>query len=456
MIFKDKNVILIGLAKTGVSVVKKLASLGAKVTVTDMKTREQLENTLKDLTDLDNVNYVLGSHPDDISNFELAIISPGVPPSIPFVRKLNSLRIPIIGEVELAYLISNNPIFVGITGTNGKTTTTSLVGAICKNADRDTYVVGNIGNPVIDVVDSANEDSILVTELSSFQLDSIDTFKPHISCILNYSPDHLDRYKVMDKYIESKAGIFKNQSIKDYAVLNYDNVHTRKLMNDCPATVIPFSRTEKLDNGVYVEGDNIFIKINSNEPILLMNKSELSLPGEHNLENALASVAIAYLLEIPLEIIKNTLITFASIEHRLEYVDTINEIEFINDSKGTNPDSTIKAITSFTKPIILIAGGQNKNNEFDELIKLFEPNNIKEVVLIGETANKIRETATKLGFDNCHIVNSMEEAVKTSIKLSKPGYIVLLSPACASKDMFSNFEHRGNVFKECVTKLKTE
>lgn len=456
MILEDKNVILIGLAKTGISVVKKLASLGAKITVTDMKSKEQLESTLKELTGLNNVTYVLGSHPEDVSKFELAIISPGVPPSIPFVRKINSLKIPVIGEVELAYLLSNKPIFVGITGTNGKTTTTSLVGAICKNANRDTYIVGNIGTPVIDVVDSANEDSILVTELSSFQLDSTDTFKPHISCILNYSEDHLDRYKVMDKYIESKAGILKNQDSKDYAVLNYDDIHVRKLMKKCPATVIPFSRVKKLDNGVYVEGNNIVIKINSNEPIILMNKSELSLPGDHNLENALASVAISYLLEIPLDVIKNTLMTFASIEHRLEYVDTINEIEFINDSKATNPDSTIKAITSFTKPIVLIAGGQNKDNEFDELIKLFEPNNIKEMVLIGETADKIKDTAVKLGFNNCHTVNSMEDAVETSVRLSKPGYIVLLSPACASKDMFSNFEHRGNVFKECVMRLKNK
>ena len=452
MNIKDKKVLLVGLAKTGVSTIKKLDKLGASIVVTDIKPKEKLEDILSQLNGLNNVEYILGSHPEDISDIDLTIVSPGVPLDLPFIEKLKESNVKIIGEVELAYTLSNNPIFVGITGTNGKTTTTSLVGEIFKEAKRDTYIVGNIGNPVIDTVDYTNENSVLVTELSSFQLESIDTFRPKVSSILNITEDHLNRHHTMENYINAKARIFENQDKSDFSILNYDDSIVRDLNRNNNASILYFSRQEKIDQGVYLdENNNIVISIDGKR-ITILNRNELSLPGDHNLENAMAAILMTYVVGVDLEVIKQVLTTFKGVEHRLEFVTNKNGIMFVNDSKGTNPDSTIKAIGSYERPIILIAGGMDKHSDFTDMMKC-ATKNVKELVLLGETADKIEASARKEGLENITKVKNMEEAVKKAYELAEDGDVVLLSPGCASWDMYPNFEARGLDFKENIYKL---
>ena len=452
MNIKDKKVLLVGLAKTGVSTIKKLDKLGASIVVTDIKPKEKLEDILSQLNGLNNVEYILGSHPEDISDIDLTIVSPGVPLDLPFIEKLKESNVKIIGEVELAYTLSNNPIFVGITGTNGKTTTTSLVGEIFKEANRDTYIVGNIGNPVIDTVDYTDKNSVLVTELSSFQLESIDTFRPKVSSILNITEDHLNRHHTMENYINAKARIFENQDKSDFSILNYDDSIVRNLNKNNNASILYFSRQEKIDQGVYLdENNNIVISIDGKQ-ITVLNRNELSLPGDHNLENAMAAILMTYVVGVDLEVIKQVLTTFKGVEHRLEFVTNKNGIMFVNDSKGTNPDSTIKAIGSYERPIILIAGGMDKHSDFTDMMKC-ATKNVKELVLLGETADKIEASARKEGLENITKVKNMEEAVKKAYELAEDGDVVLLSPGCASWDMYPNFEARGLDFKENIYKL---
>lgn len=452
MDLNNKTVLLVGLAKTGVSTIKKLDKLGAKIIVNDIKSKDQLKDIIKQIENLDSVEYILGHHLEDISNIDLTIVSPGVPLDLPFIKKLQSENINIIGEVELAYKLSKNPTFVGITGTNGKTTTTSLVGEIFKKASKDSYIVGNIGNPVIDTVDLTDENSFLITELSSFQLESIEDFKPRVSTIINITEDHLNRHHTMENYINAKANIFKNQDETDFCILNYDDEVVRELGNKTNAKVLYFSQKEKVSQGAYLDdNNNIVIKVNDEE-IKLLNKDELSLPGNHNLENCMAAILMSYVLGIDLEIIQDTLKTFKSVEHRLEFVTDKDGIMFVNDSKGTNPDSTIKAITSYDKPIVLIAGGKDKQSDFTEMIS-YATKNVKALVLLGETADKIEQTAKLQGMNNIFRVSNMKEAVKTAYKLAQSGDVVLLSPACASWDMYPNFEARGLDFKENIYNL---
>ena len=452
MNLKNKNVLLVGLAKTGVSTIKLLDKLGANIIVNDIKDEERLKDILSDLKDIKNAEYILGYHPENVNHIDLAVVSPGVPLDLPFILKLKEEKIEIIGEVELAYRLSKNPIFIGITGTNGKTTTTSLVGEIFKADKRDTFIVGNIGNPVIETVEETDENSILVTELSSFQLESIVDFKPHVASILNLSPDHLNRHHTMENYISAKANILKNQDKSDFSILNYDDEQVRSLQSKCNGQVIFFSRKEKLDKGVYLdEDDNIVIDIDGK--ITLLNKKELSLPGPHNLENCMAAIAMSYVCNVDIETLRHVLKTFKAVEHRLEYVKTLNDVMFVNDSKGTNPDSTIKAVQSYDSPIILIAGGYNKDSDFNELLDIAKQN-VKALVLMGETASIIEECAKEKGYKTILRVNNMKEAVEVSYDIATKGDVVLLSPACASWDMYKSFEVRGMDFKDNVNNLK--
>ncbi len=499
MNLKNKKVLLVGLAKTGISTIKHLNKLGANVIVNDIKSKEKLTDILNELSDLSNIEYILGYHPENVDDIELTIVSPGVPLDLPFILKLKSKNIEIIGEVELAYRLSQHPTFIGITGTNGKTTTTSLVGEIfkkaCKDTNieiigevelayrlsqhptfigitgtngkttttslvgeifkkacKDTYIVGNIGNPVIDTVGIANEKSVLVTELSSFQLESIDTFKPHVSAILNFTEDHLNRHHTMKAYMEAKARIFKNQDSKDFCVLNYDDKDVRDLSEKVNAKKIFFSRLEQLEHGVYLDEEN-YININIDKHIKLLNKDELSLPGNHNLENCMAAVAIAYVCNIDINIIIDVLKTFAGVEHRQEFVRNLNGIMFVNDSKATNPDSSIKAVQSYNRPIVLIAGGMDKHSSFEAFLDAAKEH-VYALVLLGETAQKIKECAQNKGFDNITVVKDMKEAVSASYQIASEGDVVLLSPACASWDMYKSFEVRGIDFKDNVNSLK--
>lgn len=452
MNLENKKILLIGLAKTGISTIKHLDKLGASIIVNDIKDKEKLSDILKELENLDNVEYILGYHPENVDDIDMAVVSPGVPLDLPFILKLKSKNIEIIGEVELAYRLSNNPTFIGITGTNGKTTTTSLVGEIFKKSNVDTYIVGNIGNPVIDTVGVANEKSVLVTELSSFQLESIDTFKPRVSAILNFTEDHLNRHHTMEKYIEAKSRIFMNQNSEDFCILNYDDEVVREISKDIKAKKIFFSRKKQLEEGIYLNKDNNIV-IDINDKVVLLNKEELSLPGNHNLENCMAAIGISYVSNVDIEVIKDVLKSFAAVEHRQEFVKNLNGVMFVNDSKGTNPDSTIKAIQSYKRPIILIAGGMDKQSNFDELLDVAKEN-VKALVLLGETASKIQTIAKEKGFKEIYKVKDMKEAVSISYKIANKEDVVLLSPACASWDMYKSFEVRGNDFKDNVHNLK--
>ncbi len=452
MNLKGKKVLLIGLAKTGISTIKHLDKLGANIVVNDIKDKEKLKDILKELENLNNVEYILGYHPENIEDIDLVVVSPGVPLDLPFIIKIKEANLEIIGEVELAYRLSDSPMFIGITGTNGKTTTTSMVGEIFKRANKDTYIVGNIGNPVIDTVGVANNKSVLVTELSSFQLETIDTFKPHVSALLNFTEDHLNRHHTMQEYMKAKARIFMNQDEEDFCVLNYDDEDVLSLTNKIKAKKIFFSRKNKVQEGIYLdENNNIIIDID--KTITLLNKSEIRLPGDHNLENAMAATAISYVCGIDIEVIKDVLKTFGGVEHRQEFVRNLNGVMYVNDSKATNPDSSIKAVQSYDKQIVLIAGGMDKQGSFDEFLDACK-NNVRAFVLLGETANKIKECAINKGFNHITVVKDMKEAVEVSSSIARENEVVLLSPACASWDMYKSFEVRGNDFKENVNSLR--
>lgn len=447
----NKNILLVGLAKTGISTLRFLNKIKANIIVHDMKKEEDLIEVLDSLKDLESVEYILGKEIKDVSNIDLVVVSPGVPLDTPLFDKIRNSNIEIIGDVELAYRYGKKPSIIGITGTNGKTTTTSLVGEIMKKINNDTYIVGNIGNPIIDTLEKATENSCLVAELSSFQLESIVEFRPNVSAILNITPDHLNRHKTMENYTSAKANIFKNQKDMDVTVLNFDDLAVRALSSNVLGRVVFFSRKEQLKNGVCLDENGNIVVVENGESKIIINKSEVSLPGNHNLENIMATVAIFASIEADMNIVADVLRVFGGVEHRQEFVGTINEVSFVNDSKATNPDSTIKAIESYRNPIVLIAGGMDKKNDFYDVIDVINESTVKAIVLIGETAEKIEAQANEKNFNGLIIkTSSMRDAVAVSKKIAKKGDTVLLSPACASWDMYPNFEARGLDFKNNV------
>lgn len=450
MNLKNKKVLVVGMAKSGIPTVKALSKLGAKIAVNDIKSKDKLKDILNEIEDLCD-EVILGSHPQEIEKYDLIILSPGVPTDLAFLKKAKQEKKKIIGELELAYSLSKGR-YLAITGTNGKTTTTALTGEIFKNGGLKTFVVGNIGLAAISKALETTEDTNLVTEVSSFQLETIDTFKPRISAILNITPDHLNRHKTMENYIDAKANIFMNQDEDDILILNYDNDITRKLASKAKCKVIFFSRKEILEEGVYLEDNNIVVK-NSNKKEIICNADDIYISGKHNLENSLAAAAFAINSGIKKEIIKYTLQSFKGVEHRTEYIGEINGIKFYNDSKGTNPDASIKAVEGLEAPLILIAGGMDKGSSFDEFVEAFD-NKVKALILLGETAVKIKETAEKYGFNNIFMVENMEEAVEKAYHNASENDTILLSPACASWDMYESYEVRGRHFKDCVEKLR--
>lgn len=447
---ENKKVIVVGAARSGVSTMEVLKTLGAYVVLNDIKTKEQLGDLYTELEEKADA-LILGEHPEDLSSYDLMVLSPGVPTDLPFIKKAKALNLDVIGELELAYQYCKG-VFLGITGTNGKTTTTSLVGEIFKRSGKKHSVVGNIGLPAISQALAADEDTSMVTELSSFQLESIKTFKPRVAAILNLTPDHLNRHKTMEAYIDAKCRIFENQAPTDVLLLNYDNMPTRVLAERASSKVVFFSRKEVLEEGIFVENGEIVIAENSRRTAI-GRVSDIFIPGPHNLENVLAAVGICYYAGINQEVIMSGIKEFKGVEHRVEFVDVIKGVTFFNDSKGTNPDASIQAVKAMNKPTILIAGGMDKGSDFNEFIKAFGPE-IKEMILIGETKDLIEETARIHGFTHVTKVATLLQAVELSFDMAEEGYNVLLSPACASWDMYESYEVRGNEFKELVRKHK--
>lgn len=448
---KDKKVLVVGLGKSGVAALEAMVKLDADVYVQDSKASDAVDPELMTYMQENDITGYFGETPDDMAQFDMLILSPGVPPELPFIQKAKDSGAEVIGELEVAYRFGKGQ-YVALTGTNGKTTTTTLVGEIFEKSGRETHVVGNIGVAVVSKSLDVDDDAWLVTETSSFQLETICDFKPVVSAILNLTPDHLNRHKTMENYGAAKARVFENQDESQYLVINYDDKVCYDLAKDCKAKIVPFSRMEELEFGAFVKDEYIVIKNEQGELIQFCKTDELNIPGTHNLENALAAVAVAYFAGINADVITKALLEFQGVEHRIEFCGEVDGVRFVNDSKGTNPEASIKAIDAMKGGVILIAGGYDKGSTFDELIEAFN-GKVKHMVLLGKTAPMIKETAEKLGFTSSIIVEDMEQCVNEAFRLAEKGDNVLLSPACASWDMYKSFEQRGEHFKECVKKL---
>ncbi|MBP3384645.1 MAG: UDP-N-acetylmuramoyl-L-alanine--D-glutamate ligase, partial [Firmicutes bacterium] len=368
---KNKKILVVGLGKSGIAAIDAMITLQAEVYLQDSKTEDKIDPQLVEKLRNDGVKCYFGSKPEDMSVFDMLILSPGVPPQLDFIQQAKAAGAEIVGELEIAYRIGEGN-YVAITGTNGKTTTTSLVGEIFEKAGKTTYVVGNIGVAVISKAMTSEPDSWMVTETSSFQLETVSEFKPVVSAVLNLTPDHMDRHKTMENYGQAKANIFRNQDENGYLVINYDDKVCFELAKDCRGTVIPFSRKEELELGAFVKDGTIVIKNEQGEMISFCKADELAIPGTHNLENALAAAAIAYFAGLDPDAITKALREFQGVEHRMEYCGEVEGVRFVNDSKGTNPDASIKAVQAIKGGIVLIAGGYDKGSEFDELIEAFD------------------------------------------------------------------------------------
>lgn len=402
------------------------------------------------LGDDTKAEIILGELSEEVmETLDLVVMSPGVPTDLPVVLKMRDMGIPIWGEVELAYTYGKGDV-LAITGTNGKTTTTALLGEIMKNYKESVFVVGNIGNPYTAAALEMREDSVAVAEMSSFQLETIHEFRPKVSAILNITPDHLNRHHTMEAYIKAKEDIAKNQTKEDTCVLNYEDEVTRKIGENVKANVLYFSSQRKLDRGIYLDDGNIILR--QDEEILVCNVNELKLLGTHNYENVMAAVAMAAAYGTPMEVIRRTIKEFAGVEHRIEFVREKDGVAYYNDSKGTNPDAAIKGIQAMNRPTVLIGGGYDKDSEYEEWIQAFD-GKVKLLVLVGATKEKIAEAAERVGFVSYVMADSFEEAVEKCIEAAEPGDAVLLSPACASWGMFKNYEERGDKFKELVNCL---
>lgn len=447
--FKDIKVIVLGLGESGLAAAKRLNQLDSNVLVLEI---EENKEKIERASELDKIGVktIFGEHDSDyLEGIELIIVSPGIPNHIPFIEIARGRHIKIWSEIELAYNFIFCPI-IGVTGTNGKSTTTSMIGQILKTAGYHTIVAGNIGNPACSIIDDLKSDSYLVLELSSFQLENIVSFKPHISVMLNIRPDHLDWHQDFAGYLKSKEKIFSNQSFFDFAVLNYDDQNVRKISPINKTQIIAFTRKMQLENGIYLENGSLVSHFHKKETICSVD--ELSLKGIHNLENAMAATGASLACGIPVNPIAEVLKSFKGLEHRLEFVSTINGIDYYNDSKATNPDSTEKALSAFKNPIILLLGGKNKGNSFQSLNKEISRSTVKEVVLFGEAAEKLNEEITDIE-KRWVKEGNFKDILKKAQKNAENGDIILLSPACASFDMFKDFEERGKIFKETVRKM---
>lgn len=451
MRIKGKRVLIIGAGKTGVAAAQVLHNLGACVTVCDIKRDYLLADTLQQLKDIP-VKVIAGVYPDITkSGIDMLVMSPGVPQNIPPVAAAVELGIPVWSEIELASTMFDAPI-VAVTGTNGKTTTTSLLGQMFQDAGKATIVAGNIGVPLVGEVNRITSEHIVVLEVSSFQLEAIHTFRPKIGIIINLTPDHLDRHRTMSEYRKVKQSLFRNQGKGDFSILNYDDEYVKSMAADAGGEVIFFSLRHTLDTGAYLSGEDIYFSYQGKKDYIC-SKNELYIKGSHNVENALSAICAGRLMGIKSESIRHTLKTFKGVKHRLQLVDEIHGVKYINDSKGTNPDATIKAIESYSEPIILILGGKNKGSNFDGLAK-YVSTRVKEVILLGEAAPEIIIALETAGYNKYSQVESLEQAVVRAARIASIGDVVLLSPACASWDMFNNYEERGDLFINQVAALR--
>lgn len=445
-----KKVLVFGSGISGIGAVKLLEGQGADVILYDGNDKLDEKKLKENLGEASKARIILGGFPQELlEELDLVILSPGVPTDLPVITAMHEKNIEVIGEVELAYRYGKGDV-LAITGTNGKTTTTTLLGQIMKDYQDDVFVVGNIGNPYTVAAGEMTEHAVAVAEMSSFQLESIVTFRPKVSAILNYTPDHLNRHHTMEAYIAAKENIARNQTESDFCVLNYEDEIMREFGKNLKCQVLYFSSAHTLERGIYLSDGNIIYK--NPEEEIVCNVNELQILGTHNYENVMAAVCMAALYGVPMESIRRTIKAFRGVEHRIEYVTEKNGVAYYNDSKGTNPDAAIKGIQAMNRPTVLLGGGYDKDSEYTEWINSFD-GKVKKLILMGATKEKIARDAEKCGFHEYVYVDAFEEGVRLAASLAEPGDAVLLSPACASWGMFPNYEVRGEKFKEIVNSL---
>ena len=455
MDLQGKTILVVGSGISGVAAVRLLHSKGNTPILYDgnekLDTAKLREAFFGD-TAFEQLEIYLGTLPDEVrKKVDIVVLSPGVPTDLPFVQEFRDAGVAIIGEIELAYLCGKGTV-IGITGTNGKTTTTALTGEIMKHYFEHTFVVGNIGIPYTGVAEQTTEQSVIVAEISSFQLETIDTFCPKVSAVLNVTPDHLNRHHTMENYIQAKADIAKNQTKEQTCVLNYDNEITRRMAQDCKAEVLFFSRKETLENGICLDGEDI-VYMHDGQKEVICKVSQMRLVGDCNVENVMAASAIALRMGVPIPVIAETIAEFKAVEHRIEYVREVHGVTYYNDSKGTNPDAAIQGIKAMDRPTVLLAGGYDKQSEYDEWLKECV-GKVKALILIGQTKEIIQKTAQKYGIPNIILKETFEDAMEECVRQAASGDAVLLSPACASWGMFDNYEQRGDMFKDYVNQIK--
>ena len=449
---KGKRVLVFGSGISGIGAVRLLEAVQADVILYDGNKALDKEEIRGRLPKNAACEIVLGELPKELlASLDLVVMSPGVPLDIAPVEAIRRAGIPVWGEVELAFRMGAGTV-LAITGTNGKTTTTALLGEIMKAYAKSVFVVGNIGNAYTGAALSMTEESYTVAEISSFQLETTMEFHPKVSAVLNITEDHLNRHHTMEEYIRVKEMIAGNQTKEDFCVLNHEDEELRRFAQVCPAEVVFFSSLHKLEKGIFLDGGQIVMRTGSEE-ILVAETKELKLLGRHNHENVMAAVAMAYCAGVPMDIIRQVIRNFTAVPHRIEFVAEIDGVAYYNDSKGTNPDAAIKGIQAMNRPTLLIGGGYDKESSYEEWIRAFE-GRVRYLVLIGQTKEKIEKAAHSCGFMSTILAEDLEEAVKICAEKANPGDAVLLSPACASWGQFDNYEQRGDKFKDYVKSLE--
>jgi len=451
MDFSNKKVLVYGMGISGKGLARLLHKASVEMVLCDDNEKLDKKALLDELGFDSDIEVLTGGFTEkDLEKTDILAISPGISVNAPCVRMARDKGIPVLGELEIAYELSRGRLFA-ITGTNGKTTTTALTGEIMKAYFNDVFVVGNIGISYASVALDTTPDSVTVAEVSSFQLETIKDFHPEISAVLNITPDHLDRHGTFENYAKCKMDIAANQTADEKCVINYDDEYLRKLSSGITPEPFYFSRLEKLDKGIFLDGETI-VYCSGETTMPVINVNDMNLLGNHNIENVMAAAAVSISAGVPIDVIRRVIKEFKAVEHRIEFVREVNGVSYYNDSKGTNTDAASKAVDAMKRPIVLIAGGYDKGADFTDWIKGFGTK-VRAMVLIGKTAGKIASTAKECGFAPVYIEGTLEPAVKKAASLAENGDCVLLSPACASWDQFSSYEQRGKIFKEIVNGL---
>ena len=451
MELNGKKILIFGMGVSGKGVAKLLSHLDVSMVLYDGNTDLDKEALLNELNLKGRAEVVTGElNEKSFEGVDILALSPGISINAPYVKMAVECGVKVLGEVEIAYEISKGRL-AAITGTNGKTTTTALTGEIMKAAFEKVFVVGNIGTSFASVATETTDDCVIVAEISSFQLESMEEFHPEVSAILNLTPDHLDRHGTFENYAMTKLSITDRQTADETCVINYDDEYLREISRNITPHICYFSLKEDLAEGIVLDGDVITYK-KAGEVTPIINRYDMNLLGDHNVENVMAACGIALAMGVDLDVIRETVRNFKAVEHRIEYVCTKNGVKYYNDSKGTNTDAAAKAIGSMTSPTVLIAGGYDKGVDFTDWIMGFN-GKVKDMILIGQTAEKIKETAMSCGFTNIHMCEDLTEAVKKASELAVDGDCVLLSPACASWGQFKSYEQRGDLFKKLANEL---